>query len=346
MNVTPSPDPTCEFPRPASMAWGAWLLLAVLTLSCAGALVQLQAEMTNHHPDSPDVFNLYVEHQMPDIYNARPMMRWAISGAYAALGGRLSTHQVNTGLQLLWIWAGLILTFALARRASGGSPEAWAAPFVAAAFVPWGFMRIGFSISMPYDFPCLAFGAAGLLAIISGRYLWLAAIVALGTANKETVVWVVAAWFFFNHRGFRPQWDVILKAAGLAAIFFAVYFALRLVEHGSLVTGSSMQEATGQAASAPRWRLNLDELMLRGHKRLFQNVYWPWLIHLPALVMWRRLPAGVRRLYWGAPVLMAPLALVGNLRELRLYNDLIPLGAAAAVCLVCAGARKASGPES
>lgn len=321
----------------ARLSWKERVLLGIVTLGCAVLLAQLQAALTNGG-DLAYLLPDFVEGKFGPIYRARVLSAWGIRGIVGASRGVLSIETANVILQTVAAWGGLLAVFALARRVLGNRPECWAAPFLAACFVPWGFLEIGFSLSTPYDLPCLALSALGLLAIAAGRLGWLFVVVALGTLNKETAFWLVPAWFFVNHPGWRPRWPVVARAAALFACFAAVYLGARWATTGEPVVtfSTGAPEADG---TRPRWLRNLAELLLFGlaRDRVFQNVYWAWLIHLPAILYWRALPPLLRRLYGAVPFFLVPIFLVGNLRELRLYNELIPLGAVSAVWVLGPG---------
>jgi hypothetical protein len=201
-------------------------------------------------------------------------------------------------------------------------------PLLVAVFIPWGFLRVGQSISFPYDLFCVLFAVAAYYCVLADRFSLLCLVVALGVLNKETMVYFVPTYLFVSLRRNTPgAWR---RAFILGVIFLAAYYIPRIFVHpinGALTVsyhdGKSM-----------RWILNIRELLLQGEKRTFQNVYWPLSIHLPAFIRWRSLHPDLKRLYWGIPFLLVPIFLLGNIYELRLYNEILPLGALSCASLL------------
>jgi hypothetical protein len=75
-------------------------------------------------------------------------------------------------------------------------------------------------------------------------------------------------------------------------------------------------------------RLGANLEHLRGEPGGFaQNVWWVALLHVPPLLFWRRLPRALRAAYLASPFFIVPMFFFANVFELRLYNELIPLGA-------------------
>ena len=58
-----------------------------------------------------------------------------------------------------------------------------------------------------------------------------------------------------------------------------------------------------------------------------QSVWWVAMLHVPPLLFWSRLPRALKAAYVATPLFIVPLFFFGNIYELRLYNELIPLGA-------------------
>jgi hypothetical protein len=242
-------------------------------------------------------------------------------------GGRLSEEHANALLQLVCIWGALFLTFEFARVYLAPVP-ALAAAFLTALFPIWGLVHSAGDYTYPYDFPALCFSAAGLLAIARRRTSWLIVVVLLGTANKETIVWLIPASLLVGmQKGERLRW-LLWRAALLGLLFAAVYELPRvwLDPHHSL-------HFTVQTAGPrrDRWLENLNDLLLLNGRNLFTNVWYPFALHVPVLLFAWRLHPDLRRLYWATPLLLLPVFLFGNVSEARLFNEVVPLGAVAAM---------------
>jgi len=303
-------------------------LVALLLLPPAVVLVQLQAEVTNQAPWSQNIFGDYHGGALGLPADARVLMRVLVSAVYWISGTLVSPLRAQVALETLFLAGALLVLYsASARHAPWSQPIV--APLLAVAFLPWGFLKIGYQISYPYDIPALFFCSLGILAILGDRYPALLATMVVGTLNKETMFWLIPGFLFYEwllHRG--PRGHLFLQVAAVAGCFLLAYALCRVSTQGF----RGLFSPVGQAGD--RWVTNLNELGFSNRGRLMQNVYWPLLIHLPALLWFRRLPMGIRALYAATPVFLVPMFVYGNLHELRLYNEILPLGCLANACLL------------
>lgn len=302
--------------------------LAVLAFlfPLAALLCQLQYE-TSRRPGVQPSLELYLRSELPAVFTGRILPRTAILALQEASGGRLSPQHANALLQLVSIWAGLFLTFELAGAYVAPVPALGAA-FLAALFTIWGFVQTAGYYTYPYDFPALLFSAAGLLAIARRRRAWLFLVVLLGSMNKETIVWLVPADFFVRVGTGERLRPLFLKTALLLLLFGAAYELPRM-----LLARTAALQVTVQATGATEARYlgNLRDLLFLNQRNLFTNAWYPFALHFPPLLFFKRLHGDLRRMYWATPVLLVPIFFLGNVVEARLYNELIPLGAAAAM---------------
>jgi len=320
----------------AGSAWVTTLLL----LALAVLTVQLQKALTNCLPETYPFFSQYLNLKLPLIFKGRVLMRVLIRAlsALGLFGG--DPARVNTLLQILFLWAALCLILRIARRFVAHSATACVAPVLACAFLPWGFLEVGFNFSFPYDLPTVFYCALGILFLLRRQFWPFLAAVVVGTLNKETMLWLVAAYVFQTlldrEPGVRPWLRMILLGGVFAACYFGPRALLATSADHAVFTVSSRVDQVMKNGTITHTRLqsNLQELRLNFRGTIYQNVYWAFLLHLPALIGWRRLPRQLRLLYAGVPFLLVPLFLFTNICELRLYNEIIPLGAVAATCVL------------
>lgn len=293
-----------------------------LLLPCAVLMVQLQLNFTNRG-GADNIFEQYMFGGLGEIFDNRALCRWLIVSIHSLSGGLISHHKIYTFTQILFLWASLWVSYLLALRYLRPT-AALAVPLLMCAFIPWGFLPIGAYLSFPYDFPNIFFCALGLFALVNDRFLLLCGVVAIGTLNKETVIYLVPAYFFLNLNLRCPTfWG---RAALLGGVYVTAYFVPRLFIYPVAGAVSASFADNDQV----RWLRNLRELaFMNDHTSLFQNVYWPWSIHIFVLFFYRRLHREVQRLYWSLPFFFLPIFLMGNISELRLYNEVLPLGALA-----------------
>lgn len=304
-----------------------WLVFLLL-LPCAVLIVQLQIALTNGTPWSKDLFDQYLQGALPQVFTRRCFPVWMIHAGHFFVGRWVSLHQVHTLLQVFALWSGLIALFYLARHFLVSSLPALAAVLLAAVFLPWGFLRIGHSISFPYDLWSFTFCTVALLALVKRQWWPFLGWVALGTLNKETIVYLLPAYCFLH---WHPREAVFwLRACVLGLVFGLVYgVSLWLAPEASAPIPLSWHD--GEHARA--W-LNVQELLLQGDKRILQNVYWALSIHALPLFFFRRLHPDLRRIYLAVPFFIVPLFIFGAIRELRLFNDILALGAVSVIYLL------------
>lgn len=292
----------------------------------AALLCQLQYE-TSRRPEVEPVLERYLSSELPSVFTSRILPRAGITAIHGLGGGHISHEHANALLQLVCIWGALSLIFELAHHYLALIP-ALGATFLAALYTIWGFVGTAGYYAYPYDFPALLFSAAGLLAIATRRIAWLFLVVLLGTMNKETIVWLVPAFFFVCARGGVPLRGLLLKTA-LLLLLFAVAYELPRV----LLSPTHALQVTVQATgpTTPRYLGNLRDLLFLNQRNIFTNVWYPFALHAPAVLCFARLHVDLRRMYWAAPILLVPVFFFGNVSEARLYNEIVPLGAVAAM---------------
>ncbi len=314
-------------------------------LFVAGAIAfvvaNLQAEMTWYREPGLWVTQDYLGGKLPAVFQARPLAGWILRPCLAA---GLPFAFVYFWFNMIAWWAGLACTWGAARRITGSDAQAMLAAALTAVFAATGFFHLGYSLTYPYDAPALAFGAAGLWAVVSGRIVPMAVVVAVGTINKETTLWLIPAWMF-GARTRGTAWKPLLRdTAILMAAYGAVYFGIRslVVDTAGITVQAVYQGEDGDAG----WRLtdNLRELAFLGAGGSNQNV------HLLALVFafsyWgsgkHRL---VRRLHLATIFHIIPIMIMGNIRELRLFQEILPLMAAGCALALTEDAERTTPPD-
>ena len=248
----------------------------------------------------------------------------------------MNAETVNLLLQVAFLWAAL---YRMARWSAHYVARGWAlaAALLLAATIPWGFLSIGYRISYPYDFPALFFSVAGLEAITSGRFRVLCLVTALGILNKETAVWLIPAFAGCAVAQSGINGPTLRRVALLCAVGGVAWAVPRaLVQPFGLGFVRSMSLSAYDPAGEtliPRMTTNLRELAMLHRGDCWQNVYWPLAMMAPGLLLIWRLPRDMRGLYWGLPVFFVPTMLAANICEVRLFNEVLPLGILSALYL-------------
>ena len=329
--------------------------LLALLVPAGWMLAVLQADLTNGSGFSASLVQDYADGTIGDhwtdgvppvIWKARILVRGLILALVAVAPGHMGIGFANLILQAAFVGAALIVIYRATATFSGPGGALFAAA-VSVASVPWGFLGVGYRVSYPYDLPALFFSAAGLAAILLRRFDLLVLTVVLGTLNKETTIFLLPSYVL-------AEWPAPSEVAGpiaqrrrllwrallLALAFVITYETPRLLlqpQPPSLVT---VYGNLGTGHDSRVWA-NINHVLFGDPGGFIQNVWWVAMLHVPPLVFFRRLPRALKAAYVATPVFLGPLLFFANVFELRLYNELIPLGA-----MACAAVLLPQGRES
>lgn len=170
----------------------------------------------------------------------------------------------------------------------------------------------------PYDLPAVLLFICGLIAILKERWLLFYGVFIPGVFNRETIALLGAAYLLLAV-GRSPPSTILLHVAAQAVIWLSIKYVLGLIFAGNPGDPFQMHLAT-----------NIDNIVhLRVLTPLALMYGGAWLA-IP--LSWRTQSWVVKRLVWLAPPYYALVALIGNLHELRIYNELVPVVALALVC--------------
>lgn len=297
-----------------------------LQLALTGSAIAIvQREMTWRPEVVDTLFAAYFRGDGARVSNTRLLVREAVNTLAGITGAEALT--INFALQIVAAIIGVVATWCFARRWLGEN-QAMGATLLAAAWMLWGFGHLGWRISYPYDLPAFAFSALGLLAISTRHFKALIICIILGTLNKETLPWLIPAWFFF-HRDQRSEgagtlWkqSFILCVSFLAAYVLPRFPSAHEGDHG-LVTASLIDYSA--ASNVPRIIYNLERLLTFKAVYFIGDLQFVLLLHLLPVLMWQYLPADLRKLYFATPLFVIPMLLAGNIWEVRIFAELLPL---------------------
>jgi hypothetical protein len=293
-----------------------------------------------------DFFGDMIYGRAPQPYVTRVLMPWLIRAAIAvtppALGAQ-AAEDVRRSLTAdgkpVWLYQypfeftvakNLLFLFAvgfavalwwLARLVLEAPAPALDAIPVVTLFALAGFYGSG---SMLYDLPALCLFTLGL-ALIAARRHWLYALVfAAGVLNKETALLLVPVWVLAAAPRLKP--GRLLLGAGLQCGFWLVVRGLLLLY---------FRNNPEQAIALHLFR-NAEVLAVPGNWFLFRPVA-AWLVlprgfnilyvlgFVASLFALRRAPRFLKQAYWIVPPVFVLTWLFGNVDELRVYYELLPL---------------------
>jgi hypothetical protein len=308
--------------------------LLALMVPAAWMLAVLQADVTNVSDFSASVVQDYAAGTIGDhwtdgvppiIWKARVLVRGLILALVGVTGGRLSVETANVVIQAGFIAAALIVIYRSVTPVSAAGGALFAAA-LAVASVPWGFLSVGYRISYPYDFPALFFSAAGLAAILSRRFDLLVVVVVLGTLNKETTLFLLPAYVLAEWPRTGARRQLLWRTVILALAFAITYEVPRVLLQSTQPMLVTVYGKVGAGGDSRVWS-NLNHVLHGDPGGFMQSAWWVAMLHVPPLLFFRRLPWALKAAYFATPFFLVPTFFFGNVYELRLYNELIPLGA-------------------
>lgn len=240
----------------------------------------------------------------PDAY--RPMASVLILGtAYLPGIGDLTTSYT------LWRVVSLGLTVLLL----DGLARRWLTPggaFAVVALYLLGFAHAGFD-DKPDGWFEQAFFAAGLVALAAGWPVWLALLIAAGTWFRESVVFLIAAYFFVEAR--RHNWArVFVNCTWLLALWAVSWAAVHCLVGHTYYYSEVWRLPRNLAGFAnyllAPWKVNMGQYMVIG---IFGAAWVIPFIREP------RGPEFLERLKWLLPVALAMTLQLAKIWEARVF---------------------------
>jgi hypothetical protein len=208
----------------------------------------------------------------------------------------------------------LPITVALRRAFAPPPASSWLAPALMLLVVAFTFVvRYEQRWTFPYDFPSMLFFNLGLWAVLARRGWLLSIVLAAAIPNRESVLFLVPAWFWLEWRERRRVTALVYSAIG-AAVYVAWYLEIKRILH------------TPKMPYDFPWAINLHSLMVPTH--------WPQLVSVFGFLA---IPMWLLRGYVTDPRLKAlwlsltPFGLaaviVGIWYETRIFGELSSLAA-------------------
>jgi hypothetical protein len=303
-----------------------------------------------------DFFGDMVYGRAPQPFVTRVLVPWLIRAAVAvtppALRARTEEsvrHNLTTDGRPVWLYQypfeftvakNLLLAFTVGFAFSlwwlahlvldAPAPARDVTPVVVLFALP-GFYGAG---SMLYDLPALCLFALGLALIATRRFRLYALVFAACVLNKETALLLVLVWLVWEAHQHKLRRNQLAVGVGLQ-------FGFWLVVRGALFW--HFRNNPGEALAVHLFR-NAQVLAVPGNWFLFRPVT-NWLV-LPrgfnllyvlafilSLFALKRAPRFLKYAYWIVPPVFVLTWLFGNVDEMRVYYELLPI-----VALVLFGA--------
>ncbi|MCX7625617.1 MAG: hypothetical protein N2Z21_05335 [Candidatus Sumerlaeaceae bacterium] len=295
----------------------------------AVVIVRVQAACATNLSSTLEKF---LSGELGPVFSARIFMRLLIPVVWSFGPNCWFPEHANELIQIVATWAGLWACWRIA-SASLSQTESLGVSLLAGLWLLWGMLPMGFSLAYPYDLPAFALSALGMLALLRRDYYVLMLALCVGILTIETLVWLLigALVMEFTKGNVAFGWPrvallILLSACAYLLPRFAITW-----QSGRALAFLTVDLVENKVTQTPRVMTNLRELLKLHHGSLTENVYWYGMLYLPMFFIWRRLDTTLRAASLGLVVLFAGNFVCGNIWEVRIFNEAVPLGALTAL---------------
>jgi hypothetical protein len=169
-----------------------------------------------------------------------------------------------------------------------------------------------------YDVVTLCVTSLGLYLIIVNKFLPLCLTVAIGSWNRETTI-VLASWYYFYYLSSEKTPHLVAKTLLLVALTLAVKYIVLWSHNLQSESGVVSLYDTGQL------RLLLNIAFLENYRLLAVFGVFGFLWMLLPLAIQRQQNSPLVRCLWSFPIYFLGMMVVGNIHEIRIFLEFIPL---------------------
>jgi hypothetical protein len=206
------------------------------------------------------------------------------------------------------------------------SGQAMAGSVLFALVLPFQFLLPTIRFHYCYDLPSIAFFTLCLGALVRRSWLVFYPVFILATFNRETTAFLVPIFLLVSLG--RDRWPgVIGHAAAQTALWVTIKWFLWTQYGGN--TDPAYASGFDLYKDSVAQNLRLLDADLSVWLSLASNWGFLW---IPAFTQWRRIHHPfIARALWVVPLYVCAMFFVGELEELRIYGEMIPLVLAGAV---------------
>lgn len=247
----------------------------------------------------------------------------------------ISLHRYSQLIEVSSVVCLLLASRWLLRRVGLTPSESLCGSWLTALLLPFHYLLPEHSYYYIYDIPAVLFFTIGLGLLVDRNWAWFYPLFAVATVNRETVcfltlIYVLAAFRRDNFRSIATH--VIAQACIWVTIKATLLYAYRA--NAQPAYGAQFGLFKNSLAS------NLEFLGQFGTPDLLVASMFAFL-WIPVFALWAWIPHPfVRRAVVAVPIFIVAMLYVGEVEELRIFGEMIPVVAAATVLLVrqaCAG---------
>ncbi len=169
------------------------------------------------------------------------------------------------------------------------------------------------ALRYPSDLPAILLFTLGLILIYKKNWLLFYPLFIIATLNRETTCYLTVVYLCTSIGRERPK-QIIIHILSQALIWVEIKYYLY---HLYIANG-------GDAFWQTHLSENFNLLMTpRAYPQFLSNFGYLW---IPTLAFWRIIPDQfVKRTVWLIPLFFLGMFFIGNMYELRIYGELIPV---------------------
>lgn len=298
-----------------------WAWIAALALAGAYALARVAFNVETVHASLAE----FTAGEARRPFQYRALVPWLVAALREVPGlsgvSLWTLYGAVEAVAAAGVWAA---TASMAATLLGGRAAGRVAAL--AVFVPLALNLVPAwrhnNIFFPYDTASVAFFALGLSLLLSGRMRWYYLVFVVATLNRETSCFLAMAYLALAW-GRTPALRIAAHVSAQAVLWLAVKAALWIVfqDTGAIGYGVFVNTLamTGRILTAVPGLVYALVVPLGGAA----TVAW--------LLRRRVADERLRRLAWIVPPFLLGMALVGEVLEVRIYSELVPLVAMALV---------------
>lgn len=269
-------------------------------------------------------------------FQFRMLVPWLVGGLQATGLRELTLYRIFDALSVV----GIFYTFRYYLSGFIDKDVAGLLSFSVFYALPWNYLLAReIPILLPYDLASIVFMTLALAFVHRRKWLWFYAVFALGAINRETIVFVTIA-FALVEVGLQPRRSLAMHLAAQAGIWLVVKASLGMLYAGN--PGAAF-EFYHVGTTDPHWRTNLQMLVSAPHLLLILSSFgFAWVI---VLAGWRQLQDPfLRKALWIVPPYLLLVLIAGNVNEIRVYGELLPVIMAPAAMIIMTMAARLTQP--
>ena len=251
-------------------------------------------------------------------FQFRMLVPWIVQGLQSLTGGETKTlYRAVDAVATL----GIYYATRYYLRSWFSAVASATAAFSVFLVLPWNFILArDVPIYLPYDMASIAFFTLGLAFLRRGRWTLYYPLLAVATVNREITIFLILAFAISQWATMsRRKWAIHL--AGQLAIWITIKAIL-----GSMYAANPGEalEFSHAGTQSPHLVSNLDILTTLSNLLTVLSCFGFLWVLIP--LFWRRLSDQfLRQVLWIVPPFVLSLLLFGNINEMRVYAEMLPV---------------------